>query len=94
MYGSLSDSELSPPATYILTARLCAKFYRAQVIIYRPYVQQILELLSPSSVSIGRPGGAANASKITSFVDTKAFIRTSKFNKHMQYAKKRYQGLN
>ena len=93
MCGGLSGPELSPPATDILTARLRAKFYGAQVITYRPYVQQILELSSPSAVSTGGSSGAANASKISSFENAKNFIGTSKFHKYMQYAEKGIRAL-
>ncbi|CZR69384.1 uncharacterized protein PAC_19284 [Phialocephala subalpina] len=61
MCGALSTQERSPPATDILTARLRAKFYGAQVITYRPYVQKILELSSPGTVSSDRSARAVYA---------------------------------
>jgi hypothetical protein len=91
--GALSGHEHSPPATDLLTARLRAKFYGAQVITYRPYVQQILELSSPSTVLSDRSGGAAYASEMSSFVDVEAFVRTSQFHKYMQYAERGIRAL-
>ena len=92
MCGALSDQERSPPETDILRARLRAKFYGAQVITYRPYVQQILELSSPSTVPDWLAGDTY-ASEMSSFVDLEAFIGSSKFHKYMQYAEKGIRAL-
>lgn len=91
--GALLGHEGSPPANDILTARLRAKFYGAQVITYRPYVEQILELSSLSSVPLDRSAGAPYAIEMSSFVDGQVFIQTSRFHKHLQYAKRGIRAL-
>lgn len=91
--GALFGHEGSPPANDILTARLRAKFYGAQVITYRPYVEQILELSSLSSVPSDRSAGAPYAIEMSSYVDGQVFIQTSRFHKHLQYAKRGIRAL-
>ncbi|PVH69730.1 hypothetical protein DL98DRAFT_661528 [Cadophora sp. DSE1049] len=91
--GALFGHEGSHPANDILTARLRAKFYGAQVITYRPYVEEILELSSLSSVPSDRSAGAPYAIEMSSFVDGQVFIQTSRFHKHLQYAKRGIRAL-